>query len=93
MQAERLIQKWYGLLPGLDLMHSDHFTVRRLRRFLNRTWRQVMNLVVRDGTIYRRPLRAADWSGQEAEWQEAIRLMTTSPKGISLSEVAKKRAA
>ena len=92
-QAERHIQKWYGFLPGLGLTQSDNLTFRRLRRFLNRTWRQVMNLVVRDGTIYRRPLRAADWSGQEAEWQEAIRLMTTSPKGISLSEVAKKRAA
>ena len=93
MQAEHLVQKWYGLLPGLGLMQSDQSMLRRLRRFLNRTWRQVMNLVVRDGTIYRRPLRAADWSGQEAEWQEAIRLMTIHPKGISLSEVAKTRAA
>ncbi len=93
IQAEHLVQKWYGLLPGLGLKQSDHHAFRRFRRFLNRTWRQVLNLVVRDGTIYRRSLRAADWSGQEAEWQEAIRLMTTAPKGISLSEVAEKRAA
>lgn len=93
LTAERLIQEWYGLLPDLGLMQSDRFAVRRLRRFLNRTWRQVLNLVVKDGTIYRRSLRAADWSGQEAEWQAAIRLMTNSPKGIPLSEVAIQRAA
>ena len=92
-QAKHLVQKWYGLLPGLGLTQSDQSMPRRLRRFLNRTWRQVMNLVIRDGTIYRRSLRAADWSGQEAEWQEAIRLMTTHPQGITLSEVAEKRAA
>ncbi len=92
-QAEQLVQKWYGLLPGLGLTQSDQFMLRSLRRFLNRTWRQVMNLVAKDGTVYRRSLRAADWSGQEAAWQEAIHLMTTFPKGISLTEVATKRAA
>lgn len=93
VQAERLIQERCGLLPGLGLKYSDQSTLRRLRRFLNRTWRQMMNLIVRDGTIYRRPLRAADWSGQEAEWQEAIRLMTIYPKGIFLPEVEQKRVA
>lgn len=92
-QAERLIRERCELLPGLGLKYSDQSTLRRLRRFLNRTWRQVLNLVVREGTIYRRSLRAADWSGQESEWQEALRLMTTYPKGIPLSDVSQKRAA
>jgi hypothetical protein len=124
-QAQRHIQKWYGLLPdlgqqklaarrkpsgegqpalftgGLAPFRYREFgnllgassSLNRLRRFLNRTWRQVMNLVVRDGTIYRRSLSAADWSGQETEWREAIRLMTTHPQGIGRSEIAEPRAA
>ena len=80
-QAERRIEKWYGY--QLTAAAAGRKTLgMRCRNLLRNIPRYVANLFVTDGVIYRRKLHPSDWLGQEAAWDEALRLMTTHPDGI-----------
>lgn len=93
--ANMFVERWYGHLRFHAVRDLSWLRRSELRfqRFVQRTKRQVLNLIRTDGVITKRPLADEIVVGQQAEWSEATRLMSTFPNGLECHADAARNAA